>query len=77
MGHVADNFAQASIMGKLTGQAAIGHVRYSTTGENSLRNVQPLYGDLHFGGFALGGVGLGRLGLFRLGLLFPEHARVP
>ena len=54
MGHVADNFAQASIMGKLTGHAAIGHVRYSTTGENSLRNVQPLYGDLHFGGFALG-----------------------
>ncbi len=54
MGHVADNFAQASIMGKLTGHAAIGHVRYSTTGENALRNVQPLYGDLHFGGFALG-----------------------
>jgi amidophosphoribosyltransferase len=52
-GHVADNFSQHSIIGKLTGHSSIGHTRYSTTGENALRNVQPLYGDLHFGGFAV------------------------
>ena len=41
------------MIGKLTGHSAIGHTRYSTTGENSLRNVQPLFADLHFGGFAI------------------------
>ena len=30
-----------------------GHVRYSTTGETVLRNVQPLFADLAGGGFAL------------------------
>src|SRR5512134_1234864 len=52
-GHVADNFSQHSVMAKMTGHSAIGHTRYSTTGKNSLRNVQPLFGDLHFGGFAV------------------------
>jgi amidophosphoribosyltransferase len=32
---------------------AIGHNRYSTTGAPQLRNVQPFYADLSFGGFAL------------------------
>ena len=32
----------------------MGHVRYSTTGETILRNVQPLFADLEFGGFAIG-----------------------
>ena len=46
-------FRQHSVISKLTGHSSIGHTRYSTTGENSLRNVQPLFGDLHFGGFAV------------------------
>ena len=54
LGHVADNFASESIIGRLKGHAAIGHVRYSTTGETALRNVQPLFADLEFGGFAIG-----------------------
>ena len=33
---------------------AIGHVRYSTTGETILRNVQPLFAELEGGGFAIG-----------------------
>ena len=33
---------------------AIGHVRYSTTGETVLRNVQPLFSELDAGGFAVG-----------------------
>ena len=39
---------------RLPGNAAIGHVRYSTTGETILRNVQPLFAELNAGGFAVG-----------------------
>ena len=37
----------------LPGANAIGHNRYATTGETILRNVQPLYADFEFGGFAV------------------------
>ena len=40
-------------MKKLPGHMAIGHNRYSTTGETVLRNVQPLFADFEFGGFAV------------------------
>src|SRR3546814_2267153 len=40
-------------MRQLAGNSAAGHVRYSTTGETALRNVQPLYADLSTGGFAV------------------------
>ena len=53
MGLVGDTFSSERIMSRLVGDAAIGHVRYSTTGETALRNVQPLFADLQFGGFAL------------------------
>jgi amidophosphoribosyltransferase len=53
MGHVAGNFDREEIIGALKGRNAIGHVRYSTSGETSLRNVQPLYADLVSGGFAV------------------------
>ena len=39
---------------RLPGNAAVGHVRYSTTGETILRNVQPLFAELNAGGFAIG-----------------------
>ena len=32
---------------------AVGHNRYATTGDTILRNVQPLYADFEFGGFAV------------------------
>ena len=38
---------------RLRGHSAIGHVRYSTTGEVALRNVQPLFADFEFGGLAI------------------------
>jgi len=41
MGLVKEVFNQ-SIMEKLTGERAIGHVRYSTAGESKLSNAQPL-----------------------------------
>ena len=53
MGHVAGNFDREDVMRRLPGRAAIGHVRYSTTGETALRNVQPLYAELADGGFAV------------------------
>src|SRR5205814_4948080 len=53
MGNIAGNFDRDDIMKKLTGRAALGHVRYSTTGETALRNVQPLFAELAEGGFAV------------------------
>jgi amidophosphoribosyltransferase len=53
MGHVAGNFDRPDVMERLTGDTAIGHNRYSTTGETALRNVQPLFADLAAGGFAV------------------------
>src|ERR687889_1799522 len=53
MGQVGDNFSSQSVIAKLKGHAAIGHVRYATSGDTVLRNVQPLYADFEFGGFAV------------------------
>ncbi len=53
LGHVGENFNADSIIAKLEGTAAIGHTRYATTGETALRNVQPLFADFEFGGFAV------------------------
>ncbi|MFT6497814.1 MAG: amidophosphoribosyltransferase [Alphaproteobacteria bacterium] len=54
LGLVGDNFTNKSILQKLSGIAAMGHVRYSTRGDTVLRNVQPLFADLDTGGFAVG-----------------------
>ena len=53
MGHVAGNFDRDDVIRSLPGMVAVGHVRYSTTGDTSLRNVQPLYAELASGGFAV------------------------
>ena len=53
LGLVGDNFGQAKVIASLPGQNALGHNRYATTGETILRNVQPLYADFAFGGFAV------------------------
>lgn len=42
MGEVADVFPDRSSLKGLSGRAAIGHVRYSTTGASNIQNVQPL-----------------------------------
>src|SRR6202022_2718898 len=54
MGLVGDTFSRVEVIAKLPGNSAIGHVRYSTTGETILRNVQPLFCELDGGGFAVG-----------------------
>ncbi|MDI2091764.1 amidophosphoribosyltransferase [Commensalibacter oyaizuii] len=53
LGLVGEVFADPQIIAKLPGGSAIGHNRYATTGETQIRNVQPLYGDFEFGGFAV------------------------
>src|SRR6202795_4373322 len=53
MGLVSDHFSSKDVIGRLKGSAAIGHVRYATTGEVAMRNVQPLFADFEFGGLAI------------------------
>ena len=54
IGHVGENFDAASgHLDRLKGRAAIGHNRYSTTGQSDLQNIQPFFAELSFGGFAL------------------------
>lgn len=53
LGLVGDAFSKKSVIDQLVGHAAIGHVRYSTTGETILRNVQPLFAELDGGGFSV------------------------
>ena len=52
-GLVGDHFTNPEILKKLPGTFAIGHNRYSTTGETSLRNIQPFFADLHMGGLSV------------------------
>ncbi|WP_298225836.1 amidophosphoribosyltransferase [Acidocella sp.] len=54
LGLVGDNFGDAKVMAGLPGARAIGHNRYATTGDTVLRNVQPLFAEFEFGGFAVG-----------------------
>jgi amidophosphoribosyltransferase len=52
LGLVADVFKEAEL-NRLTGRAAVGHVRYSTTGENQLANAQPMTAQLFNGPVAI------------------------
>ena len=53
LGLVGDNFNKVDVISRLKGHYALGHNRYSTTGDTILRNVQPLFADLDTGGFAV------------------------
>ena len=52
-GLIGDHFTDPATLKKLPGKHAIGHNRYSTTGEVSLRNIQPFFADLYGGGISL------------------------
>ncbi len=52
-GLVGDNFNKEKILNRLKGKYAIGHNRYSTTGENTLRNIQPFFADTNAGGIGV------------------------
>jgi len=53
MGLVGDNFTKGKVLEKLPGNCAIGHNRYSTAGNNLIKNVQPFFADLHEGGIGI------------------------
>ena len=53
IGLVGDGFSKQSTIERLPGRAAVGHVRYSTTGGAILRNVQPMFAELATGGLAI------------------------
>ncbi|MDA1197667.1 MAG: amidophosphoribosyltransferase [Proteobacteria bacterium] len=52
-GLIGDHFTNPEVIKKLPGKSAVGHNRYSTTGEVSLRNIQPFFADLYGGGISL------------------------
>jgi amidophosphoribosyltransferase len=53
IGLVGDAFSKPATMDRLRGRSAVGHTRYSTTGEQMIRNVQPMFAELSTGGFAV------------------------
>ena len=53
MGQVSEVFSESNVIKKLKGEISIGHNRYGTTGESALKNVQPLFSELNFGGVAI------------------------
>ncbi len=53
-GLVLDIFSEDELLGHLSGDAAIGHNRYSTTGSTARRaNIQPFFNTYHHGNLAL------------------------
>ena len=52
-GLVGDSFTDPSVITGLSGNHAIGHVRYSTSGASISRNIQPLFSDIATGGFSI------------------------
>ncbi len=52
-GLVGDNFNKERVLNNLKGDYAIGHNRYSTTGNNTLRNIQPFFADTNAGGIGV------------------------
>lgn len=52
-GLIGDTFTKEDVLDHLKGTRAIGHTRYSTSGGDKLRNVQPFFAEFSGGGFAV------------------------
>ena len=52
-GLIGDSFTKQSVVDALQGYRAIGHTRYSTTGGDGMRNIQPFFAEFYGGGFAV------------------------
>lgn len=52
-GLIGDNFTNSDVLQRLQGNRAIGHTRYSTTGGDDMRNVQPFFAEFAGGGFSV------------------------
>ena len=53
LGLLAEVFEQPETLAELTGNAAIGHVRYATSGSGGINNIQPFLFKFYDGDFAL------------------------
>ena len=53
VGLIGDRFTKQSVLNRLKGHRAIGHTRYSTTGGDEMRNIQPFFAEFSGGGFAV------------------------
>ena len=53
LGLLSEVFKNERQLSRLTGQAAIGHVRYATAGTSSVDNIQPFLFNFYDGAFAL------------------------
>ena len=53
MGLIGDTFTKPSVIKRLPGSHGIGHTRYSTTGADEMRNIQPFFAEFSGGGFAV------------------------
>ena len=53
MGHVADVYSEDILATKLKGSYAIGHTRYSTAGDSSVNNAQPIVVKCAYGTVAV------------------------
>jgi len=53
LGLVGDNFTKGKVLENLLGKCSIGHNRYSTSGGNLIKNIQPFFADLHSGGISI------------------------
>ncbi|MBM7049368.1 MULTISPECIES: amidophosphoribosyltransferase [Rhizobium] len=74
MGLVGDHYTDPATLARLPGDRSMGHVRYSTTGETILRNVQPLFAELEVGGIAIAHNGNFTNGLTMRRLLIADGA---
>ena len=52
-GLIGDSFTNTGVLERLKGSRAIGHTRYSTTGGDDMRNVQPFFAEFAGGGFSV------------------------
>ena len=52
-GLVGDRFTDRRVIDSLSGNRAVGHVRYSTHGGSGGSNIQPLFAEFSGGGFAI------------------------
>ncbi len=53
MGLIGDTFTKPNVINRLPGNHGIGHTRYSTTGADEMRNIQPFFAEFSGGGFAV------------------------
>jgi amidophosphoribosyltransferase len=53
VGLIGDNFTKPKVLKRLPGRFGVGHTRYSTSGGEGVRNIQPFFAEYAGGGFSV------------------------